>query len=104
MADPVTASIMVGTMLAGSAVQANQQKQQMKEVNRQAEEKQAKTEKDLADRKTLEETQAINEANQSQSNARRRALRNNYNRSTILTSPLGVVGEPQTSGKTLLGA
>ena len=29
--------------------------------------------------------------------------RRNFSRGTILTSPIGIIGDPQTSGKTLLG-
>lgn len=47
------------------------------------------------------EKQSINSANR----ARYRAGRFNFNRGTILTSPLGLVNQPvQEAGKTLLGS
>lgn len=65
---------------------------------------QAKIEKDLADRKMKEETDSIDSALRARRRMSSRAGRSNYNRGTILTSPIGVVGEPQTANKTLLGS
>lgn len=65
---------------------------------------QDKIEEDAAAQKKKEEAEATNEGMRYQASATRRALRSNYTRPTILTSPLGVMGEPQLSGKTLLGS
>lgn len=64
----------------------------------------AAIEEKAAAQKKKEEMEAANEGRRFQSLAMRRSSRRDYKRPTILTSPIGVIGEPQLSGKTLLGS
>ncbi len=84
--------------------QMEKQKRGAEGIRNEAKAAQDKLEADAAERKKKEEMDAANEGARYQASARRRALRSNYMRPTILTSPLGVIGDTPTGGKTLLGS
>jgi hypothetical protein len=75
-----------------------------KDLKEDAARQQADMERQIADRQKKEETNSIDAALRARRRVASRSARANYNRGTVLTSPIGVIGEPQTANKTLLGS
>ncbi len=79
------------------------QKDKAEDVQNQVLNEQKKVQSDLKAQQEKEQQAEIDAALRARRKAVRSAGRTNFNRGTILTSPIGVPGQPTTSGKTLLG-
>lgn len=79
------------------------QKGHRQDLENDAKREQQKLQDDLAAQKEAEQTQAENAGLRRRQRLSRSSRRSSFGRGTILTSPIGVIGDAQTSGKTLLG-
>lgn len=79
------------------------QKKKAEDVQNQMLNEQKKVRDDLKKQQEQEQQAEADAALRARRKAIRSAGRTDFNRGTILTSPIGVPGQPTASGKTLLG-
>lgn len=110
MGDPVSAltfglakkDTFANDLLRGDPMASGRRKEQkiMDETQRAKDE----MERGIAARQKQEDDLAMNTALRERRRQTANSSRTNYGRGTILTSPIGAVGSPQSGGKTLLGS
>lgn len=94
----------VGDLFRGDpGASARRQKRKADEANRQIVASQNRIEQDIKDRQEKEKQSEIDAAVRNRRRAVRQAGRTDFRRGTILTSPIGAQGQPQTANKTILG-
>lgn len=110
MGDPVSAltfglakkDTFVNDLLRGDPMASSRRKEQ--KIMNEAKREKDKIDRGIAARQKEEADMAMNAALRERRRYTANSSRTNYGRGTILTSPIGAVGSPQSGGKTLLGS
>ena len=107
MGEPISAGVLVGLQALALGGQTYQAREQSQAGRRQAKDQAATQDRIFGDIQKQQEGEA-NAAQQARERAiarqRQLAFTGGGRAGTILTGPLGLVGQPQSTGQTLLGA
>lgn len=100
----IAGATMVGALIssASAVYSSEQQGRQARLARDQQRNEIARQRKDLTDRRTLEETNSKRDADKAKQDAKASAA--GGKQSTILTSPLGIIEEPNAKPKSVLGS
>lgn len=111
MCTGIETALIIGAIAGGvgtgySIYSAEEAKGEAKEARAQEQESQRRLQSEIESRRTTEESEETARRTQEEARRRQRALATGGRgrRDTLLTGPLGAVGEAQTARKTLLGA
>lgn len=102
MGDPVSLGLAIGGVVGASALESKRQQKETRKLQSRQDAANRRIQAEAEARIRREESESVRRGVSAARKAGANAMRTSYNRSTILTSPLGVVGGAG-AGKTLLG-